>query len=608
VKLQTLLLSHVTTFTPLHAMLELEVIKNTFGNYFYMIKRVKNIFNTSSKKIKSTEKELKAIRDLEEEMKKMSEDDFKKRIQKIKDGLKPLVEKVPEDSLKSIKKVNRREKFPEYEKAIQDKLFEFLPEVYAMLNESYRRTVGYTYHDVQLQAGILLARGQMLVEQYTGEGKTMTFQLPLVLYSLVGRGAHLVTVNEYLTKVGAEYAGHFLGRLGLTVGVIAPGGDAYRYIANEEIGKFKSEEEVEKIKTQRINIDAMEGLNLILCSKREAYNCDVTYSTNNELGFDYLRDNMAWDLNRLVQRELYFCVIDEADSILIDEARTPLIISATPSDADTEKYTKFAKAVEDLSEGKDYEVDHKSRSVSLTEAGMRKVEEFLKVDNIWDDYSMAYHLENALKAKAIFIKNDQYIVRSGNVYIVDEFTGRVLEGRRYSEGLHQAIEAKEGVAIQQESKTFATITFQNFFRLYKVLCGGSGTIMTESEEFYKIYGLDAVEIPTNKPRIRKDHGDRIYKTQDAKFNAVVEEIKEMNEVGRPVLVGTTSVENSEILSKLLDRVGIQHEVLNAKFHEQESRIVTQAGRKGAVTVATNMAGRGTDIVIGGGVRGDKDYQ
>ncbi len=571
-----------------------------------MLNIIKNTFNRSAQKLKITDKPLAQIHELKPKIKKMSEEDIKKRVSEMKAELKTLVDNLPDDALKSLAKVNRREKFPTYEKEIQDKLLEFLPEVYAMLNEAYRRKTGHEYHDVQLRAGILLAQGQMLVEQYTGEGKTRTFQLPLALYSLAGRGSHLVTVNNYLTKVGAEYAGHFMSMLGLTVGVIAPEG-SYKFVPDNQLEQTKGKNAAKERVNQVIEIDRMTGVNIIETTKREAYACDITYSTNNELGFDYLRDNMAWDLNRTVQSELYFCIIDEADSILIDEARTPLIISSTPSDADTEKYIKFANAVKGLKEEVDFIIDHKAKSANLTEDGMEKVEKFLGVENLWSDYSMAYHIENALKAKTLYIKDDQYIVRNGNVYIVDEFTGRILEGRRYSEGLHQAIEAKEGVDIQQESKTFATITFQNFFRLYKVLCGGSGTVMTESEEFYKIYGLDSVIIPTNRPNIRIDHPDRIYKNQEAKFRAVIEEVKEMNQIGRPVLIGTTSVEKSELVSKLLDAEGIPHEVLNAKYHEQESRIVANAGKKGAVTVATNMAGRGTDIVIGGGVRGDNEY-
>ncbi|GAB4284650.1 MAG: preprotein translocase subunit SecA [Candidatus Dojkabacteria bacterium] len=570
---------------------------------------LKSLFDPSTKKLNSTKNDLAKIRELEKEFEKKSFEEMRERINEMRSVLAELVEKVPMKARQSITKVNRREQFPKYEKDIQDKLIEYMPEVYAMINESYKRVANKRYYDVQLMAGILLARGQILVEQYTGEGKTQTFQLPLALYSLAGRGAHLVTVNNYLTKVGAEYAGHMLSKLGISVGVIAPEA-SYKFISDDDILKYKNEEAVEARKKQTIDIDRMTGINLIECRKQDAYACDITYATNNELGFDYLRDNMAWSLDKMVQRELYFCIIDEADSILIDEARTPLIISATPSDADTEKYARFAEIVKDLEEGedKDYIVDHKSRSVNLTEKGIERVEHKLGVENAWEDFTTAYHIENALKAKALFHKDDQYIIKNGRVYIVDEFTGRVLEGRRYSAGIHQAIEAKEGVEIKQESKTFATITFQNFFRLYKVLCGGSGTIMTEAEEFYKIYGVDSVVIPTNKPRIRIDYPDRIYKTQEAKFKAVVEEIKEMNKIGRPVLVGTTSVEKSELVSRLLDKECIKHEVLNAKFHEQEAQIIAKAGKKGAVTVATNMAGRGTDIVIGGGSRGDDAYK
>lgn len=571
-----------------------------------MINKLKKLFDSSSSKIKKTEKTLEAIRELEDEISDMTYTEMADKVKSFKAELKPLVDAVPAEAKRSVVKVNRQEKFPEFEKAIQEKLLDFLPEMYAMMNEIYKRITGSGYHDVQLKAAILLAKGQLLTELYTGEGKTRTFQLPLSLYALVGRGSHLITVNDYLTKVGGEYAGHFMSKLGLTVGIITPEG-SFKYINDDEIESFKGIEAKEERDEHTVNIDSMAGLNLVECQKREAYSCDITYGTNNEFGFDYLRDNMAWSLDRQVQRELYFCIIDEADSILIDEARTPLIISATPTESDTEKYTTFANAVQNLEEGEHYEVDYKSRSANLTEDGMNKLEQILEVDNLWDDFASAFHLENALKAKSLFEKDDKYIVKNGNIFIVDEFTGRVLEGRRYSEGLHQAIEAKEGVEIKQENKTFATITFQNFFRLYKVLCGGSGTIMTESEEFYKIYGVDSVQIPTNKPNIRKDLPDRIYKSQEAKFSAVVDEVKEMVEIGRPVLVGTTSVEKSEYLSGLLDNAGIDHEVLNAKFHEQESRIVSRAGSKGAVTVATNMAGRGTDIVIGGGVRGDDSY-
>ncbi len=572
-----------------------------------MINKLTSVFDSNNKQIKKTEPTLKKIRDLEKQVSQMSIDQIKKRVSEMKADLAKNKAEIPEDSKRSLRKVERTKGLPSYEIEIQEKLRNYLPEVFAFVNEIYKRKMGFGYHDVQLQAGIVLADGQRLVEMKTGEGKTMTFQLPLALYAIAGRGAHLATVNDYLAKIGAEYAGHILSDLGISVGVITPQ-ESYKFITDEEVKSLKGEESYGERKKQRMQIDNMTGLNLLSCTKKQAYECDITYGTNNEFGFDYLRDNMASDLSRVSQRELYFCIIDEADSILIDEARTPLIISATPSDSDTEKYVRFASAVRDLIEDVDYTVDHKDRAVTLTEEGIKKVESILEVPNLWDDYSMAYHLENALKAKALFKKDDEYLLRNGEVLIVDEFTGRVMKGRRYSEGLHQAIEAKEGVEIKQESKTYATITFQNFFRMYKILCGGSGTVLTEAEEFFKIYGLESMEIPTNKPTIRADHQDRIFKNQTAKFRAVAADIKERYEKGQPVLIGTVSVEKSELLSRLLDEQGIPHEVLNAKYHEQEARIVALAGRKGAVTVATNMAGRGTDIVIGGGSRGDDAWK
>lgn len=572
-----------------------------------MIKRLKSIFDLNKTQVSKTDKTLKQIKELAPKVEKMSYSEMKTRVSEMRKELEPLLKMVPEEAKLSVRKVDRLKSLPDYEKDIQNKLMEFLPEIYAFMNEVYKRKLNFTYHDVQLTAGIILAQGQRLVELYTGEGKTMTFQLPLALYALAGRGAHLVTVNDYLSKRDGEYAGHILTELGLSVGVVTSTGN-FKFVSDEEIKTFKGDEGVELRKNMKLQINNMDGINLIEVDKKDSYNCDITYGTNNEFGFDYLRDNMTWDLESVAQRELYFCIIDEADSILIDEARTPLIISGVPTDADTKRYMEFAAAVKDLEEDKDYVIDHKSRTVNLTEEGIVRVESNLGIDNLWVDYSTAYHIENALKAKAMFVRDDKYLVKNGEVLIVDEFTGRVLKGRRYSEGLHQAIEAKEGVEIKQESKTFATITFQNFFRIYKVLCGGSGTVLTEAEEFYKIYGLESVAIPTNKPVIREDAPDQIYKTQNGKFKAVVEEIKTRHQKGQPVLVGTVSVDRSELLSKLLDEAGIKHEVLNAKYHEQEAKIIAQAGRKGAVTVATNMAGRGADIVIGGGTRGDDAWK
>lgn len=571
-----------------------------------MININKALFDRSKKYLKQADASFNRFLSYKEKTSKMSFDQMQSRLSQIREDFKVLVANVPEETTRSLRQFRRQGKLPDYEQKIFDKVLDVMPEVYSFVNETFYRKSGHYFHDVQIKAAIILAQGQRLVEMKTGEGKTRTFVLPLALYALVGRGAHLATVNDYLSKVGAEYVGHFLSELGISVGVITPQA-SFRFIKDTELATLKGEEVSAQRQNQSLEIDRMVGLNLLEVEKKQAYSCDITYGTNNEFGFDYLRDNMANSLDRLSQRELYFCIIDEADSILIDEARTPLIISATPSESDTQKYTKFALAVKDLEEERDYIVDHKSHSVSLTEAGIQRVEEILEVANIWDDFSMAYHMENALKAKALFLKGDKYLVKNGEVVIVDEFTGRIMKGRRYSEGLHQAIEAKENVEIKQESKTFATITFQNFFRMYKVICGGSGTVMTESEEFFKIYGLECIEIPTNKPNIRIDHSDRIYKTQAAKFRAVIKDVVENHQKGRPVLIGTASVEKSEILSELLDKEGIKHEVLNAKYHEQEARIVSLAGKKGAVTVATNMAGRGTDIVVGGGNRGDKEW-
>ncbi|MEP7103237.1 MAG: preprotein translocase subunit SecA [Candidatus Dojkabacteria bacterium] len=573
-----------------------------------MFPKLKFGIDPNSKQVKITDKPLQKIKELREQTKDMSFEDMRKRISEMKAELSELSNKIPKDKKLSLTKVERQAGLSKEEQDIQKKLYDFMPEVYAFVDEVFSRKIGFRYHDVQLRAAITLSQGQRLVELFTGEGKTMTFQLPLILYSLVGRGAHLITVNDYLSRRDGEYAGHVAVELGLSLGIINSQA-SYRFIADDQIKAYKGEEgQAVRDAIKNLDISNMDSANLIECSKTESYNCDITYGTNNEFGFDYLRDNMAWDLSQLSQRELYFCIIDEADSILIDEARTPLIISGVPSDANTNKYQLFAAAVEPLEEEKDFVIDHKSRSVSLTEEGIKHVENNLGIDNLWNDYSNAYHIENALKAKSMFKKDDEYMVKNGEVLIVDEFTGRVLKGRRYSEGLHQAIEAKEKVQIQQESKTYATITFQNFFRLYKVLCGGSGTIMTEAEEFFKIYGLESVNVPTNKPVVRVDHKDRIYKSQDAKFKAVVAEIKERNALGQPILVGTTSVDRSEIISHLLDLEGIPHEVLNAKYHEQEAKIIERAGRRGAVTVATNMAGRGADIVIGGGRRGDAAWK
>ncbi len=446
-------------------------------------------------------------------------------------------------------------------------LDDILPEAFAAVREAGRRTIKMRHYDVQLIGGIVLHQGK-IAEMGTGEGKTLVATSPMYLNALTGHGVHLITVNDYLAKRDSEWMGNIYKFLGLTVGVVVNSLDPQ---TNE---------------------------------RRAAYEADITYGTNNEFGFDYLRDNMVASLDQTVQRELHFAIVDEVDNILIDEARTPLIISGQGQES-TDMYAQFARWAPRLKPETDYTVDEKLRAVMITESGIEKIEQMAGITNIYDEdnIDLTRYMENALKAEIIFKRDKDYIVKNGEVIIVDEFTGRQMQGRRYSEGLHQAIEAKEGVQVQRENHTLATITFQNYFRLYRKLAGMTGTAMTEAQEFDKIYHLDVVAIPTNKPKIRQDMADFIYRSQDAKFNAVVEEIRELNAKGQPVLVGTTSVEISELLSHMLNMQGIEHNVLNAKHHEKEAQIVAQAGRSGAVTIATNMAGRGTDILLGGNPTG-----
>ncbi|WP_229399621.1 preprotein translocase subunit SecA [Micromonospora okii] len=444
-------------------------------------------------------------------------------------------------------------------------LDDLLPEAFATVREAAARVLGQRPYDVQVMGGAALHFGN-IAEMKTGEGKTLTSVMAVYLNALSGKGVHVVTVNDYLAQRDAAWMGRVHEFLGLTVGVVLPNRPASEH--------------------------------------RAAYECDITYGTNNEFGFDYLRDNMAWSKDELVQRGHNFAVVDEVDSILIDEARTPLIISG-PAEHSARWYGEFAGVVARLQSGKDgegdYEVDYAKRTIAVTERGVAKVEDRLGIDNLYESVNtpLVGYLNNAIKAKELYKRDKDYIVTDGEVLIVDEFTGRVLHGRRYNEGMHQAIEAKEGVEIKQENQTLATITLQNYFRLYEKLSGMTGTAQTEAGEFNKVYKVGVVTIPTHRPMVRLDRADVIYKTEKAKFNAVVEDIAERHQAGQPVLVGTVSVENSEIISQLLRRRGIPHSVLNAKFHAREAEIVAQAGRKGAVTVATNMAGRGTDILLGG---------
>jgi preprotein translocase subunit SecA len=446
-------------------------------------------------------------------------------------------------------------------------LEDLIPEAFAVVREAGRRTIKMRHYDVQLIGGVVLHQGK-IAEMRTGEGKTLVATLPAYLNALTGKGVHVVTVNDYLARRDADWMGQIYKFLGLTVGVV---------------------------------VNAVEPQTP---ARRAAYNADITYGTNNEFGFDYLRDNMVASLEQVVQRDLNFAIVDEVDNILIDEARTPLIISGQGQES-TDHYVQFARWAPRLKPETDYTVEEKTRMVILTEAGIEKIEKMAGVKNIYseENIELTRYMENAIKAHVIFKRDKDYIVKDDEVIIVDEFTGRQMPGRRYSEGLHQAIEAKEGVKVQRENHTLATITFQNYFRLYKKLAGMTGTALTEAEELHKIYKLEVVVIPTHKPMIREDLPDLIYRTTEAKFRAVVEEIKELHEIGEPVLVGTTSVETSEYLSDLLDKQGISHNVLNAKHHEREAQIVAQAGRSSAVTIATNMAGRGTDILLGGNPAG-----
>ncbi|MDD5110696.1 MAG: preprotein translocase subunit SecA [Patescibacteria group bacterium] len=483
-------------------------------------------------------------------------------------------------------------------------LDQVLPEAFAATREAARRTLGQRHFDVQLMGGIVLHRGQ-IAEMKTGEGKTLTATLALYLNALSGKGCHLVTVNDYLARRDTVWMGQIYHALGLTVGCIQHE-TSFRYDPTfqastkvEETKPLNEEEERDK-KRDITGSFRVEYSYLRPVRRQEAYACDITYGTNNEFGFDYLRDNMAQDVSHIVQRELNFAIVDEVDSILIDEARTPLIISA-PDMESSERYRQFAQIAKTLVENTDYNVDLKMRAATLTEAGITKVEKALGIANLYAEggMDMVHHIEQALRAEVLYKLDKEYVVKDGEVIIVDEFTGRMMYGRRFSEGLHQAIEAKEGVEVQQESRTLATVTFQNLFRLYKKLAGMTGTAATEAEEFAKIYKLDVTTIPTNKPMIRQELADRIYKTEHGKYLAVVKEIKERSERGQPVLVGTISIEKNELLAGMLEQSGVTAQVLNAKAHEKEGQIIAQAGRVGAVTIATNMAGRGVDIILGG---------
>lgn len=510
------------------------------------------LFDSNDKEVQKLQPIVDEINSLEKKMQKLKIADFSKKTSELKERI------VKGESLDLL-----------------------LPEAFALAREAAKRSIGQRHHNVQLMAAIVLSQGK-IAEQKTGEGKTLSAVPALFLHSLTGKNVHLVTVNDYLARRDAGWMGPVFDLLGISVSALISE-QSFLYDP-----KFT-------------NKDAQDArlVHLKPVTRQDAYKADVVYGINSEFGFDYLRDNMAQDIGQVSQRGHYYAIVDEVDSVLIDEARTPHIISA-PDEVPTEKYYEYAKVVEKLSPDTDYKIDEKLRTAHMTEHGLAKIEKLYGVANIYEkDFDTVYHLEAALKARTLFHKEKEYIVKDNEVILVDEFTGRLMVGRRLSEGLHQAIEAKENVPIQKESKTLATVSLQNYFRMYEKLAGMTGTAVTEAEEFNKIYKLDVVVIPTNNPVARQDFSDAVYKTTAAKITAVVEEIAEVHKTGQPILVGTTSIEKNEILSSLLKRKGIKHEMLNAKNHLKEAEIIAKAGEKGAVTVATNMAGRGVDIVLGG---------
>lgn len=466
-------------------------------------------------------------------------------------------------------------------------------ELFALVREAARRTLNERHYDVQLIGGLALGNGK-IAEMRTGEGKTLVATLPVSLFALAGKGVHVVTVNDYLARRDAAWMGQVYAALGLSVGVVTSNG-SYLYDASH-VEKEEDEARDEE-GSFRVFYDFLRPV-----SKREAYAADITYATNNELGFDYLRDNTAYDTAQIVQRGHHYAIIDEIDSILIDEARTPLIISGPAADAEG-LYERFAGIVASFVEREDYTVDEKQRAVQVTESGIEKAEKALAIENLYAEGGMKYahHLDTAVRAKALFKKDKEYVVNDGSIVIVDEFTGRLQPGRRWSEGLHQAIEAKERVPIQKETRTYASVTFQNYFRMYERIAGMTGTGLSSEEEFFTVYGLEVVKIPTHRPIARKDYDDLIFQNLSGKYTALARDVKELHEKGQPVLIGTVSIEDNEVVSEALTKERIPHEVLNAKNHEREGEIIANAGRKGAVTVATNLAGRGVDIKLGGAV-------
>ena len=528
----------------------------------------------SSKFIANSQDTLKKISALEADLSKLTDADFPKKTQEFKDKIAQAEDK---------------------EKALE----EILPEAYALVREAMRRTDNVRLFDVQMIGGMALHNGK-IAEMRTGEGKTFVAALPAYLNALVGEGVHVITVNDYLSRIGAVLMGQVYNFLGLTVGVINSGNVSYIYDPKHT----ESDKERDDIGTFKVVYEFLKPT-----SRKEAYAADITYGTNHEYGFDYLRDNLATSISGLVQRGHHFAIVDEVDSILIDEARTPLIISSAAGDSE-DFYTKFDQIAKQLKVTTDYEVDEKLRAITLTDEGITKAEKLLGIENIYTEKGIKYvhHLETAVKAQALFLKDKDYVVKDGEVIIVDASTGRLQPGRRWSEGIHQAIEAKEGVKIEKETRSSGSITFQNYFRFYKKLSGMTGTGLTSAEEFLKVYGLDVIVIPTNKPIVRLDHPDLIFQTEKGKFQAIAKKVKELNMKGQPVLIGTISIERNELLSVYLKQEGVPHTILNAKNHEKEGEIIAQAGKRGAVTIATNMAGRGIDIKLGGNPTTPEDYE
>ncbi len=523
--------------------------------------------------------------------KKLFGDENKKYLKKIQ----PIVDKINslEETVSALSNEELKAKTQEFKEALKEgkSLDDILPEAFAVVRETSKRTLGERHYDVQLIGGIALHQGN-ITEMRTGEGKTLVGTSPVYLNALTGNGVHVVTVNDYLSRRDAVWMGQIYDALGLSVGII---NSDTSYIYDPSHTGKKLDEERDDEGSYKV-VDEF----LRPCSRQEAYLADITYGTNNEFGFDYLRDNIEYRKNQVRQREYNFAIVDEIDSILIDEARTPLIISAPAGDSE-DLYVRFAQIAKTMIKEEDFTVEEKYKAIKLTDAGIEKAERALGVENIYTEKGIKFvhHLETAVRAKALFENNKDYVVKDGQIIIVDEFTGRMQPGRRWSEGLHQAIEAKEGVEIQKESKTFASITYQNYFRLYKKLAGMTGTAQTSSEEFHKVYGLNVITVPTHREIQRLDKDDLIFQTEKGKFRALAKKVKEINKTGQPVLIGTVSIEKNELLSQYLRAEGIRHEVLNAKNNESEGEIIARAGGKGKVVVATNMAGRGVDIKLGG---------